>query len=68
MTIHTYRPIRNAVIAIMTWIFLLQVTASSVGAYALGSVRGHEANNCPVRRYLLPKTHTFRYLDARLNQ
>ncbi len=40
MTIHTSRPVRRAVTAGIAWMFLLQVTAGSAGAYALGSAVG----------------------------
>ncbi len=40
MTIQTCHPVRSAVSAAVAWIFLLQVTAGSAGAYALGSTVG----------------------------
>jgi hypothetical protein len=40
MTIHTWHPVRSAVSAAVAWIFLLQVTAGSAGAYAVGSIVG----------------------------
>ena len=40
MTIHTSRPVRRAVTAGIAWVFLLQVTAGSAGAYVLGSAVG----------------------------